>query len=42
MAIGLADGLTRIGKSAIIALREPSLGPVLVLKAVPLAEDMLR
>ena len=32
MAIGLADGLTRIGKSAIIALREPSLGPVFGMK----------
>ena len=32
MAIGLADGLTRIGKSAIIALREPSLGPVFGIK----------
>ena len=32
MAIGLADGITRIGKSAIIALREPSLGPVFGIK----------
>ena len=32
MATGLADGLTRIGKSAIIALREPSLGPVFGIK----------
>ena len=27
VSIGLADGLNRIGKKAIIALREPSLGP---------------
>ena len=32
MAIGLADGLNRIGKNAILALREPSLGPVFGLK----------
>src|SRR5574344_19583 len=28
MSIGLADGLTSIGKNTIVALREPSLGPV--------------
>ena len=27
VSIGLADGLNRIGKKAVIALREPSLGP---------------
>ena len=32
MAIGLADGLQRIGKKAILALREPSLGPVFGVK----------
>ncbi|MGN1327347.1 MAG: formate--tetrahydrofolate ligase [Clostridia bacterium] len=32
MAISLADGLTRIGKSAMLALREPSLGPVFGIK----------
>ena len=32
MAIGLADGLRRIGKNAILALREPSLGPVFGIK----------
>lgn len=32
MAIGLADGLTKIGKKAILALREPSLGPVFGIK----------
>ena len=26
-SIGLADGLNRVGKNAILALREPSLGP---------------
>ncbi len=30
--IGLADGLTRIGKRAVVALREPSLGPVFGIK----------
>ncbi len=30
--IGLADGLRRIGKNAIVALREPSLGPVFGVK----------
>ena len=30
--IGLADGLSRIGKKAMVALREPSLGPVFGIK----------
>ncbi|MBO4554846.1 MAG: formate--tetrahydrofolate ligase, partial [Clostridia bacterium] len=30
--IGLADGLKRIGKNVIVALREPSLGPVFGVK----------
>lgn len=30
--VGLADGLRRIGKNAIVALREPSLGPVFGIK----------
>ena len=30
--IGLADGLRRIGKNAVVALREPSLGPVFGIK----------
>ena len=30
--IGLADGLRRIGKAAVVALREPSLGPVFGIK----------
>jgi len=30
--IGLADGLRRIGKNALVALREPSLGPVFGIK----------
>lgn len=30
--IGLADGLSRIGKKAVVALREPSLGPVFGVK----------
>ena len=32
MAIGLADGLAKIGKKAMLALREPSLGPVFGIK----------
>ena len=32
MAIGLADGLRQIGKKSILALREPSLGPVFGIK----------
>ena len=31
-AIGLADGLRRMGKNAVIAMREPSLGPVFGIK----------
>ncbi|WP_300137289.1 formate--tetrahydrofolate ligase [Dysosmobacter sp.] len=30
--VGLADGLRRIGKNAVVALREPSLGPVFGIK----------
>ena len=30
--IGLADGLRRIGKNSVVALREPSLGPVFGVK----------
>ena len=32
VAIGLADGLNRLNKNAILALREPSLGPVFGIK----------
>lgn len=32
MSIGLADALTKIGKKAIVVLREPSLGPVFGMK----------
>ena len=32
MSIGIADGLNKIGKSAILSLREPSLGPVFGMK----------
>ena len=32
ISIGLADGLSQIGKNAILTLREPSLGPVFVIK----------
>ena len=30
--VGLADGMRRIGKNAVVALREPSLGPVFGVK----------
>ena len=30
--VGLADGLRKIGKNAVVALREPSLGPVFGIK----------
>ena len=32
MAIGLGDGLNRIGKKAVVCLREPSLGPCFGIK----------
>ena len=32
VAIGLADGLNKINKNAVLALREPSLGPVFGIK----------
>lgn len=32
ISIGLADGLSKIGKKAVLALREPSLGPVFGVK----------
>lgn len=32
VAIGLSDGLNRIGKKSVLALREPSLGPVFGVK----------
>ena len=32
ISIGLADGLSKIGKKAMLALREPSLGPVFGIK----------
>ncbi len=31
-SVGLADGLSRIGKNVVVALREPSLGPVFGIK----------
>lgn len=31
-SVGLADGLSKIGKKAMLALREPSLGPVFGVK----------
>lgn len=31
-AVGLADGLSRLGKKAMVALREPSMGPVFGMK----------
>lgn len=40
--IGLADGLKKIGKNVMVALREPSLGPVLESKVELLVVDMLK
>ena len=40
--IGLADGLRKIGKNTVVALREPSLGPVLESRAVQRVADMHR
>lgn len=34
MSIGLADALNKIGKKTMIALREPSLGPVMGLSLI--------
>lgn len=42
VSIGLALGLTKIGKKAICALREPSLGPCFGMKGGAAGEDMLR
>lgn len=42
VTIGLADALNRLDKKAMIAMREPSLGPVLELRAGLPAEDMRR
>ena len=35
ISIGLADGLRKIGKNSILALREPSLGPVFAVFLLP-------
>ena len=40
--VGLADGMQRLGKSVMVALREPSLGPVFGVKVVQQAADMHR
>ena len=39
---GLGQAMAKIGKTAIIALREPSLGPVFGIRVVPQAADMHR
>ena len=41
-SVGLADGLRKLGKNAMLALREPSLGPVFGVKGVLPAAVMLR
>ena len=41
-SIGLTMGLNKIGKKSVVALREPSLGPVLVSRAVLPAAVMHR
>ena len=35
--VGLADGMRRLGKNTVVALREPSLGPVFGVKGARLA-----
>ena len=42
VSIAIADGLRKIGKKSILALREPSLGQFLELKVELLVEDMHR
>lgn len=42
ITIGLADALNKIGKKTMIAIREPSLGPVMGIKGVLLAVVMLK
>ena len=42
ISIGLADGLSKIGKKAILALREPSLGPVFGIKVEQQAVDIVK
>ena len=42
ITIGLADALNKIGKKTMIAIREPSLGPVMGLKVVLLEVVMPR
>ena len=37
--VGLTDGLRKIGKNAVAALREPSLGPVFGVKGVAVQAD---
>ena len=50
--VGLADGMQKLGKSVMVALREPSLGPVFGVKGgaagggyaqvVPMEEDVYK
>ena len=40
--VGLADGMQRLGKSVMVALREPSLGPVFGVKGGAAVADMHR
>ena len=42
VSIGLADGLNKIGKKTVVALREPSLGPCFGVKAGHVAVVTLR
>ena len=42
MSIAIADGLRAIGKKSILALREPSLGPVFVIKGGATAGGMVQ
>ena len=42
VSIGLGQSMNKIGKKTIVALREPSLGPVSALRAAPQAADIRR
>ena len=42
VSIGLGQSMNKIGKKTIVALREPSLGPVFGIKAAPQAADIRR
>lgn len=42
VTVGLADAFARLNQKVMVALREPSLGPVMGIKVVQQVEDMLK